>query len=270
MPIPRSRTRGFTLIELLVVISIIALLIAILLPALGAARGTAFQTQCLSNQRQIGIAFAGYLADFRGRYPYARPSASFMDWFNPVPQPPWHMAISNYLGGYKQGDEPRVLRCPVNPWPPYKTSDNNSVPITYGLNTGAFPSNWHDESGVNDPSKYLPVRRDQDLIQASGVLLTGEVPNGNTGLGWPHTYSDIRTHPSAFFLPQELYAWSPATMESEFHLKARVNHKLGWTGLRADGHAKYDNKTQLVEWATMVMFASTAQGTTGSLFWNNK
>ncbi len=55
------RSRGaFTLIELLVVISIIAMLIAILLPALNAARAAAKSAACMSNQRQIGIAFANY------------------------------------------------------------------------------------------------------------------------------------------------------------------------------------------------------------------
>ena len=51
---------AFTLIELLVVISIVALLVAILLPSLAAARGAARTSQCISQQRQIGIGFAGY------------------------------------------------------------------------------------------------------------------------------------------------------------------------------------------------------------------
>lgn len=59
----RRPRHAFTLIELLVVISIIALLIALLLPALRQARETARQSQCGSNQRQLGIAFFSYQSD---------------------------------------------------------------------------------------------------------------------------------------------------------------------------------------------------------------
>lgn len=57
------KKRAFTLIELLVVISIIALLLGILLPALGAARETARNAKCLSNQRQIAVAMLAYGSD---------------------------------------------------------------------------------------------------------------------------------------------------------------------------------------------------------------
>ncbi|MEM6504118.1 MAG: prepilin-type N-terminal cleavage/methylation domain-containing protein [Planctomycetota bacterium] len=65
---------AFTLIELLVVISIIALLIAILLPALGAARESARNSQCLSNQRQLGIAQTAYATDHDDWLPPHQPN----------------------------------------------------------------------------------------------------------------------------------------------------------------------------------------------------
>ncbi len=67
----KIKKNGFTLIELLVVISIIALLVGILLPALGAARKSAQNMQCLSNLRQIGIGNWAYSFESKDLLPPA-------------------------------------------------------------------------------------------------------------------------------------------------------------------------------------------------------
>ena len=59
----KKTDRGFTLIELLVVIAIIALLLAILIPSLKAAKELASGAVCLSNQKQLSLAWTSYAAD---------------------------------------------------------------------------------------------------------------------------------------------------------------------------------------------------------------
>ncbi|HZP83424.1 MAG TPA: DUF1559 domain-containing protein [Chthonomonadaceae bacterium] len=64
-----SRLRGFTLIELLVVIAIIAILAAILFPVFAKAREQARKTTCISNVRQLGLAWMMYAQDHDETFP---------------------------------------------------------------------------------------------------------------------------------------------------------------------------------------------------------
>ena len=59
-----NHKKAFTLIELLVVIAIIGILAAILFPIFSAAREKARQAACMSNLKQLGIAYVQYAQDF--------------------------------------------------------------------------------------------------------------------------------------------------------------------------------------------------------------
>jgi len=63
------RRAGFTLIELLVVIAIIGILASMVFPVFARARESARKVVCLSNVKNIALAFQMYLGDYGAFYP---------------------------------------------------------------------------------------------------------------------------------------------------------------------------------------------------------
>ncbi len=74
-PVTMNR-RGFTLIELLVVIAIIAILAAILFPVFAKVREKARAIACLSNEKQMGLAYMQYIQDYDETYIFGSGSGS--------------------------------------------------------------------------------------------------------------------------------------------------------------------------------------------------
>ena len=67
IPMRKPDRAGFTLVELLVTIAIISILAALLLPALTSGKVAGQRTACLSNLRQLGIAWTLYTSDNSGK-----------------------------------------------------------------------------------------------------------------------------------------------------------------------------------------------------------
>ncbi|MEO0963745.1 MAG: DUF1559 domain-containing protein [Planctomycetota bacterium] len=194
---------GFTLIELLVVISIIALLIAILLPALQAAREAARQSQCLANQRQIGIGVFAYTTDHDGFITaregmedrsgnittpaaegYNTPNSGIHNWshhatgYGYYATNPWDGRPSSRAGvtGFANEDDNNVWSCPANDR--FFRADGNGRHISYGIDQAVFPVRNGFQSAAQRQTQYLDrFFRIEDVLKPSYMAFATDTAN---------------------------------------------------------------------------------------------
>ncbi len=188
--------KGFTLIELLVVIAIIAILAAILFPVFAQAREKARGISCLSNNKQIGLAFMQYVQDYDETFPPSRFTTTKNDTSGRYM--PWSVNIQPYV---KNVD---IYKCP---------SDNTPADINA---TGWF---WCPPSLLTNVNGVMRDRHDRSMNVVAGpeqALPVGPSPGGVMTTNWGAPLADLE-RPAGTIMVTERYDTASVCYASSVH-----------------------------------------------------
>jgi len=181
-----QRNNAFTLIELLVVIAIIAILAAILFPVFARAREQARRTSCLSNLKQIGLAFVQYTQDYdehtlnvsKREVTGTTPAGANMTYI-----PHWYVVLFPY---YKSA---QIMRCPDRTDDAPLSSPDDNFSNSDVAASPTQPNTWIDN--------YTNSAAAPGTVVGYGYN-DGPVGDGGLGLVGPETGSGVtRTRPGA-------------------------------------------------------------------------
>lgn len=178
-PAPSS-PRAFTLIELLVVIAIIAILAAMLLPALARAKLKATEATCLSNEKQMGVAFTMYVSDNNNLLIAASPAPTgfknaggywYLDSASPASWTSQAAALVNVQGHFRTNNllftyapSVGVNHCPGDVRFNNPLGSGNSVSWAYDSYAVTENVSGGSTTGGDIFTKYSDIRRVSDCM----------------------------------------------------------------------------------------------------------
>lgn len=221
------RPHGFTLIELLVVIAIIAILAAILFPVFAQAREKARQTSCLSNQKQLGLAFMMYAQD----YDESLPLVSQADFTTAATADiSWTRSLQTYI------KNKQVLRCPSDSSARWGTSNTPDYYITsYGFNAWLKADNpFSTYASIASPSKVIVLSESADASTRDHFA----------PYFWIYD-AQMNAQPWYAGAYPGLHAGSFDDAKNEAKNIAVRRHSEGFNNVYGDGHAKWNRWRQL-------------------------